>query len=447
MPARRNRGNQLPQIPASLSLEVGNKSNKIEELHNECKQIQEQNEKIQKEIDDYEKESLKIIQQYRAQIDEKSTTINMIKHKIDDLYTEKNSKIKELNDENEARKQKVFEEDKQLIEDIEAKKAALEVIRQFEIDKESIAKDIQEKEAAIENEKKKHEENVENQRRMTKEASERAIKQTEEKLQQAKEDYYDLLLSQTDPAVLLHIQRRNNYENDLFSLQNMFTDYSEKIRAREEGNAKLRETIEQLKRDELIQRSADQKQNISTLRLEVNAARQQLNTLVTRSKADREQSEVERQEEAKKIELALKLQQDQLDHKLQQIAALRELTLKVLSFRSQLEAEFITVLGEMIYDVAQRENPGQKTIQSRATRKLSMASSSASSQQSQRISFRNKEFSINHVLAQFTLDDRLTCLQRFMERVQGGVEESDRAMSPLLNDDDDGTNAQKPSSV
>ena len=123
------------------------------------------------------------------------------------------------------------------------------------------------------------------------------------------------------------------------------------------------------------------------------------------------------------MELNFKLHQDMLDHKLQQISALKKYTEKVLKYRSFLEAEFITVLGEIIYEVAQRENPDVKLMQSRATRKLSMASSNAESvPESARTESKMKEISINHTLAQFTMEDRMAVLQRFIERVQSTVD-------------------------
>lgn len=445
--------------PVSFPQEVGNKCSTIEELRKEISHIEKENEEIQKQINDYEKSSLDDIQQYRATIDTQTSTINAIKHKIEDVYTEMNRKKKQLRDDNEAKKDAISQEKAEVEKDIDTLSAQLEVIRKFEEEKEAIAAEIQAKEAAIEEKKKEFEESKIQTEKATKDLIERGLKANEEAIEKCKEDYYDELLSNTDQAILLHIQRRNNYENDMLSLQEMFRDYTEKIQSREEANAKLRETIESLKRDELIKRSADQRQNITALKREVKNSKAQLNELIEKSKAVIEQSEKDREEEAKKMELSLKYQQDKLDHKLQQIAALRELTLTVLSFRSQLEAEFITVLGEKIYEVAREKNPDQR-VESRATRKLTLStpSSASSVNGSSRIpkvgemnSTRkplpklNSQISINHILAQFTLEDRINVLQRFMNRVHGEAEEEVRMDTPILNDDSE--IPTKPSSV
>jgi hypothetical protein len=329
--------------------------------------------------------------------------------------------------------------------EIEQFEAQLEVIRKFEKDKDAIAQDILVKETNIEEEKRKHEKEKETTRKTTQDLLERSAKQNEEQLEREKEEYYDHLLRTTDQAILLHIQRRNNYENDMMSLRDMYDDYSEKIKARRDGNAKLHETIEQLKSAELINRSADQRQQICNLRRELAASREQLRQLQDKTKRDRDTAEQQRQDEANKMELTLKLQQDQLDHKLQQIAALRELTLRVLSYRSQLEAEFITVLGEMIYEVAQRENPGQRPLQTKTTRKLALSTTASSTSQTPTVAVRNKDFSVTHVLAKFTVEDRGSVLQRFMDRVHGEVEKNERMLSPLSSED--GEETAKPTSV
>ena len=419
----------------------------VEELRKEIDQLEEANEILRKEIKQFEDDSLSDIQSYRTTIDGQTSTVNKIKHKIEDVINEMNNKMQQLRDENEAKKDGISQEKAEVEKEIEQLTEQLEIVRQFEIDKDSIASEIRAKELAIEEKKKEFEESKNQTEKATKDLIERGQKANEDELVRFKENYYDELLSNTDPAILLHIQRRNNYENDLLSLQEMFKDYSEKIEAREQQNNKLRETIQSLKRDELIKRSADQRQNINTLKKEVAQSKQQLNEIIAKSKVTLEQNEKEREEEAKKMEKSLKDQQNNLDHKLQQIAALRELTLTVLSYRSQLEAEFITVLGEKIYEVAREMNPDQR-IESRATRKLSMASSSASSMGSRMLTSKTKarnQISINHVLAQFTLEDRIDVLQRFMSRVHGEVDENTRADSPILNGDP--SMPSKPSSV
>ena len=432
----------LPSKPVVVSPDVGDRANAIAALRKECEKIKRENEELQRKIDSYEDDSIKTIEQYRTEIDDRTLKTNETIHQIEGVIQEKDDLIKKMHDDNEAKKQQVYAEDAQICDEIEDCKTKLEIIRKFEEDKESIQQEINRKEQSIEDEKRNFEEMIETAKKTTQDLFERNAKQNEENLEKEKENYYDFLLRTTDPAVLLHIQRRNSYENDLLDLRDMYSDYTEKIASRRIANAKLRETIKQLKRDELIQRSAEQRKNISALRKEISVTKDQLKNMNSKFKEEREKNEKEWQEEASKLEIALKHQQDQLDHKLQQISALRELTLTVLSYRSQLEAEFITVLGEMIYEVAQRENPGQKMLQSRATRRLSMSSSSQESRAPRQL--KAKEISINHTLARFTLEDRFTVLQRFMDRVHGEVEDSERVMSPLLQEEDE---SQKPTSV
>lgn len=432
----------LPSKPVVVSPDVGDRANAIAALRKECEKIKRENEELQRKIDSYEDDSIKTIEQYRTEIDDRTLKTNETIHQIEGVIQEKDDLIKKMHDDNEAKKQQVYAEDAQICSEIEDCKTKLEIIRKFEEDKESIQQEINRKEQSIEDEKRNFEEMIETAKKTTQDLFERNAKQNEENLEKEKENYYDFLLRTTDPAVLLHIQRRNSYENDLLDLRDMYSDYTEKIASRRIANAKLRETIKQLKRDELIQRSAEQRKNISALRKEISVTKDQLKNMNSKFKEEREKNEKEWQEEASKLEIALKHQQDQLDHKLQQISALRELTLTVLSYRSQLEAEFITVLGEMIYEVAQRENPGQKMLQSRATRRLSMSSSSQESRAPRQL--KAKEISINHTLARFTLEDRFTVLQRFMDRVHGEVEDSERVMSPLLQEEDE---SQKPTSV
>ena len=54
------------------------------------------------------------------------------------------------------------------------------------------------------------------------------------------------------------------------------------------------------------------------------------------------------------------------------------------------------------------------------------------------------QISINHVLAQLTLEERIETLQRFLTRVHGEVEDDIRTDTPILNDDSE---IPKPSSV
>jgi hypothetical protein len=413
----------LPFQTITLPPEIGNKASTVEQLSNECHKMQRDNAELQAKIASYEQDSIKVIEQYRAEIDERSSKTHEVYHQIEGLYEDKRLTIEKMRAENEKAKERVYQEDALICKEIEIMSAQLEVIRKFEEEREAIANDIASKEQSIEDEKRSHEAEKERLKKTTHDLLERTAKLCEDTLEREKEEYYDHLLRTTDQAILLHIQRRNNYENDLLSLREMYQDYTEKIQARREGNSKLRETIEQLKSGELINRSADQRKTISDLRQDLAASRDQLKLLQTKSKKDRETRDKERADEVTRMELSLKLQQDQLDHKLQQIAGLRDLTLRVLCFRSQLEAEFITVLGEVIYEVSQRENPGQTSLQSVATRKLSMT---ATEDQRGAAAFRQNTFSISHVLAQFTIEDRYRVVQRFMDRVHGELAEHDQ---------------------
>ena len=434
----------LPSKPVVVSPDVGDRANTIAALRKDCEKMRRENAEIQRKIDEFENDSIKTIQQYRTEIDDRTLKTNETIHQIEGVIQDKNDLIKKMHDDNEEKKRQVFAQDAEICAEIDSCKTQLDVIRKFEEDKDSIAQEIARKEQSIEDEKRNFEEMIETAKKTTQDLFERNAKQNEESLEKEKENYYDYLLRTTDPAVLLHIQRRNSYENDLLDLQDMYTEFSEKIASRKSANAKLRQTIKQLKGEDLIQRSAEQRKSIAALRKEIAVTKDQLKNMQSKFKGEREKNEKEWQEEANKIEVALKYQQDQLDHKLQQISALRELTLTVLSYRSQLEAEFITVLGEMIYEVAQRENPGQKMLQSRATRRLSMSSTSSQASRGPR-QLKAKEISINHTLARFTLEDRFTVLQRFMDRVHGEVDDSDRVMSPLLQEDEEAQ--EKPTSV
>lgn len=427
-PARKRAG--LPSKPVVVAPDVGDRANTIAELHKECEKITRENEEIQKKIQQFEEDSLKMIERYRGEIDDRTLKTNETIHQIEDLRQDTADLIKKMSDDNEAKKRELFQEDAEICREIEECTTHLGIIKKFEEDKESIAQEIQKKEQSIEDEKRNFEELIETAKKTTQDLFERNAKQNEESLEKEKENYYEYLLRTTDPDVLLHIQRRNSYENDMLTLREMFAEYTEKIASRKTANAKLRETIKQLKRDELINRSAEQRKNVTTLRKEVNTAKEQLKTMQAKFKQERVKNEKEWQDEASKIEVALKHQQDQLDHKLQQITALRDLTLTVLSYRSQLEAEFITVLGEMIYEVGQRENPGQTMLQSRATRRLAMTSTGSRPQTGNR---KAKEISINHILARFTLEDRFAVLQRFMDRVHGEVEDDNQGASSLLD--------------
>ncbi|KAH0792764.1 hypothetical protein GPJ56_003387 [Histomonas meleagridis] len=424
MPPRKAQG--LGTKPVYLSPDLGNKCSTIEELIAEIKSLEESNSVLQEQVENYDKESLNTIKEYRTQIDQKTTEINTFKHQIDKLYVDKDKKIQELREESSANKSLISQEDSEVCSEIDEIQHKLETIKKFEEDKEKIQKEIQDKENEIEQEKQNFENNIEMVKKTTENLLSRYASETERSLNDFKTQYYEHLLKTTDQSVLLHIQRRNDYENDLQSLQMMYNEYQEKIRDCEENNRKRREAIAKLKQEDVINQSAEQHQSISSLRKEIANAKQQLKDLQQKANTTQKQNEEIRSEESNKLDLAIRLQQDKLDQKLQQIDALRELTLTVLSYRSQLEAEFITVLGEVIYEVRQRDK-SRNTSHENTQRKLTFSSSSSALLSRRSNSYRERRTSINngltisHTLSQFTMEDRLLVIQRFMERVNGFV--------------------------
>ena len=437
-PKKFNPEKLMKQKPVSFGSNISGKMSTIKELQSEIEKIKNQNSEIQKQIEKYEAESLETIKKYREIIDAKTTDMNDRKNKAEKLRAETEQKKRELLDENERAKENVRIENDKICDEIKTIEQALQVIHDFEQNKQKILDSIQHFEDQIETTKKTTEDEIEKTKMNNAAAEARFISQNEIELENAKNKIYAQLIASTDQAVLLHIQRRNNLDSDLRSLEEMREKYKSKIDDREKQNAKLRETIEQLHRDQLIDESAQQRKQIATLKKELDETRRQLKENSAKTKMEHEEQDAKRAEEANKMELSLRLQQDQLDHKLQQISALRELTLTVLSYRSQLEAEFITVLGEVIYEVAQRENPGVQMGQSRATRKLSLTSlANTSALGTVRAAPKGKEVSINHTLSQFTMEDRILVLQRFIDRVQASVEEkterSGDSLSQYLN--------------
>ncbi|OHT11850.1 hypothetical protein TRFO_18529 [Tritrichomonas foetus] len=431
------KGGLTASRPVAYSQQVGNKCSTIDELKREIEHIKAENEDIQKEIDVYENKSLSNIQHYREIIDSQTKTINAIRHKIDCVINEMKSKKKSMNDENTINKADIDKEKKEIEREIEVLNGKLDVIKKFEQEKESVVAEIKAKEAAIEEKKREFQESKSQTEKATKDLLERGKNANEDEIEKFKESYYEELLYNTDHAILLHIQRRNNYENDLLSLQDMFTEYTEKIQAREEANDKLRDTINGLKQNEIIKRSADQRKNIESLKKEVKMSKQQLTDVVEKSKVASVQCEKDRENEANKMELSLKYQQDKLDQKLHQISALRELTLTVLSFRTQLEAEFITVLGEKIFEVARETD---RSIDSRATRKLSMTNSSIESKSTNTIIpklKRHNQINIYHILAHFNMEDRIDVLTRFMGRIHNEMDRANPDDEEYLDEDTD----------
>lgn len=422
-PKKFNPEKLMKQKPVALGNIVGLKMNAIKEVESDIKRMKEENIKIQQQIDKYEAESIEVIKEYREQIDAKTTTMNELKNKAQKLREETKAKIQELYKENEKAKQNVSKENDNILEQIAETEKKMQVILEFEQNKQKILDRIQSYDDQIEQSKKTTADEIEKDKQDNIEAEARVRQENEIKLENEKNKFYALQISTADQAVLLHIQRRNNLDSDLRSLEEMRQKYLGKIDDVEKKNAKLRETIEQLHRDQLIEESADQSKQIAALQKEIAASRAQLKEMTAKTKQEHEQQDNQRKAEAEDMDLQLRQQQDLLDHKLQQIASLRELTLTVLSYRSQLEAEFITVLGEVIYEVAQRENPGVQLMQTRATRKLMMTNSGNTSAASmRRKETGGKEISISHTLAQFTMEDRMTVLTRFMERVQNSVE-------------------------
>jgi len=421
--------------PVSLSPKTTTKISSIKDLQSEIEKIRSDNEQIAKQIEQYEKESLDMIAEYRLKIDMKTTTMNAHKKKSEVLRGETENKKKDLIAQNEKEKKKIRDENDEISRKIVDSEKSLQTINEFEKNKMQISEKIHNLESDIEKLKRNTEDEIEEIIKETAAVEARANELNKIRLEEKKNEQYIAEINSDDQAKLMHIQRRFNLESDLQSLKQMQSKYEVKIKERENHNAKLRETIEQLKHTQLITDSAEQSRQITALQKELQQARSQLKQSSEKSKQERQEAEKKRNEEAKKMELGLKHQQDLLDHKLQQIAALRELCFTVLSYRSQLEAEFITVLGEVIYEVAQRENPDAVLSQSRATRKLSMTSSSASSAEgSVRAPIKGKEISINHTLALFTMEDRITVLQRFIDRVQGTVDQkTGREMTPTLN--------------
>lgn len=409
--------------PVDLGNIIGLKKNAIKEAEQDIEKLKAYNKNLNEQIAKYDADSIEVIAKYRKEIDAKTATMNELINKAQKLREETKAKIKELYDENDKAKQNVSKENDNILEQIAETEKKMQVILEFEQNKQKILDRIQSYDDQIEQSKKTTADEIEKDKQDNIEAEARVRQENEIKLENEKNKFYALQISTADQAVLLHIQRRNNLDSDLRSLEEMRQKYLGKIDDCEKKNAKLRETIEQLHRDQLIEESADQSKQIAALQKEIANSRAQLKEMTLKTKQEHEQADNQRKAEAEDMDLQLRQQQDLLDHKLQQIAALRELTLTVLSYRSQLEAEFITVLGEVIYEVAQRENPGVPLMQTRATRKLMLTSSGNTSAASTRAKEQTgKEISISHTLSQFTMEDRITVLTRFMERVQNSVE-------------------------
>ena len=139
--------------PVSYPREVCNMCSAVEELRKEIDQLEEANEILRKEIKQFEDDSLSDIQSYRTTIDGQTSTVNKIKHKIEDVINEMNNKMQQLRDENEAKKDGISQEKAEVEKEIEQLTEQLEIVRQFEIDKDSIASEIRAKELAIEEKK------------------------------------------------------------------------------------------------------------------------------------------------------------------------------------------------------------------------------------------------------------------------------------------------------
>lgn len=493
MPPKGKDQSSIKSVPAVQSKGVSSRLSIIQDLKKEILRIEKENEEYQKQIDEKEKESLIVIQDYRSRIDDETTKINKFKQNIKNLYDERDKLIQKFISDNEIAKQKARDEDKRIQDDIQKIQASLDIIHTFEENQEKITTAISDLEKSIDSEKRQHEDSIEQIKKKTALNLQRNEKDNQDKLQKAKEEYYNKLIDETDQAVLLHIQRRNNLENNLLSLQEMYSEYTAKIAQRKGENIKLQEAISLLHKDDRINSSAEYHSQIIKLQKGILQSRQQLTQIKAKNRAEHKSLEESRAQEIKQIDLALRLQQDRLDHKLQQIQALRELTLTVLSYRTQLEAEFIRSLGEVIFEVGERLNNENQQIEQHIGRQLVFSSSSSSqttghlnstnnkgglftgpnavqTRQSQpmfnasttlKASLKGENYSalkqkrlhgqsINHILANFKLDDRITVLERFIERVQGSQtntqdsEECNRELSPLLQDD---PNDSKPESA
>jgi hypothetical protein len=230
MPVRKRPGLPFKQI--TMPPEIGNKASTIEQLSNECHKMQSDNTELLAKIATYEQDSIKTIEQYRAEIDERSSKTHEVFHQIEALYAEKKVLIQKMHAENVKAKELIYQEDRQVCHEIEVLSAQLEVVRKFEEERESIAKEIATKEQSIEEEKQKHEDQKEKAKKTTHDLLERNAKQCEETLEKEKEEYYDHLLRTTDQAILLHIQRRNNYENDLLSLRELHSRNNSSVEKR-----------------------------------------------------------------------------------------------------------------------------------------------------------------------------------------------------------------------
>ena len=151
----------LKIIPTKMPIDVGNKLNQVDEMQKEIEELKKENEKIREEIDVHEKESLKTIEEYRNQNDQKTTQINAIKRKIKQLFLEKDQTIQKMIQDNEEKKEAMHQEDIGILKEIDKIQAALNVIHKFEEDRETIASNIADLEKKIEEEKKMYDISIE----------------------------------------------------------------------------------------------------------------------------------------------------------------------------------------------------------------------------------------------------------------------------------------------
>ena len=283
-PKKFNPEKLMKSKPVTLGLSIGQKMNAIKVLQNEIAQIQKQNEGLQKQIDESEAHSIEVIKHYREEIDAKTTEMNNLKNKALKCREETKAKIQDMYHQNEIAKENVKKENEVILQKIEETEKQLNIIYEFEQNKQKILADIEDFELKIDQKKKSTEDQIEKDKKDNEEAEARILQDNAQKLENEKNKFYTQLISTADQAVLLHIQRRNNLDSDLRSLEEMRQKYLSKIDDCQKKNAKLRDTIEQLHRDKLIDESAEQSKQIAALQKEINDTKAQLKDIAKKTK-------------------------------------------------------------------------------------------------------------------------------------------------------------------
>jgi chromosome segregation ATPase len=103
----------------------------------------------------------------------------------------------------------------------------------------------------------------------------------------------------------------------------MYAEFSEKIKIRIEANNKLKETIQQLQKDELIEQSANLSQKIGKIEKAIEVTQHHMKEAQMKAKSEKKQLNKKRKEEVVEIESALNQQRSSLDQKLEQIESLK----------------------------------------------------------------------------------------------------------------------------